>query len=240
MITELSRDELVALGARHRADYLGEQAGYTLEVATADGKALEELLPEGYIGEVREALAAVDAARKDKALMAAESKEATNAHHDAYREAKVFRRKVARRALRARRMGKAIPDGLIKIDQTHTGPGLVGQVKEMVGLLEANLPALSGRGANALVAKGKALAETLQTVDAKHEAKRLSQLPEAVQRFYMQKAVLYLGIKVIHDAGMELHADNHAAAARYNLSILYRNAGHRKPNPAPQPAPVTA
>jgi hypothetical protein len=38
MITEVSQDELVVLGSRNRADYLVEQAGYTLGLAALDGE----------------------------------------------------------------------------------------------------------------------------------------------------------------------------------------------------------
>ena len=75
MITELGRDELISLGARNRADYLVEQAGYTLGLAAADGTGLQELLTEGYLQEVAAAQAAVNAARQDRALMAAEAKD---------------------------------------------------------------------------------------------------------------------------------------------------------------------
>ncbi len=72
MITEQSRDEPVSAGSRLRADYLAGQAGYTLGVA-----ALEALLPPGYLDEMRGVLASVNAARQDRVLMAAESREAT-------------------------------------------------------------------------------------------------------------------------------------------------------------------
>lgn len=45
MITELSREELIVTGRPLRADYLAEQAGYTLGVAALDGKGVEALLP---------------------------------------------------------------------------------------------------------------------------------------------------------------------------------------------------
>ncbi len=236
MITEIPTAELVAIGARLPADYLVEQAGYTLEHASQDGKPLEDLLPDGYLNEVKGARDAVVAGMRDRALMAAEAKEAANQHHKNYKLAKVYRRKVSRRALRAKRMGKPVPDELIRIDQTHTGPGLVAQVIRMVSLLEANLPAMSGKGSDELLAEGKDLAQSLQDVDARHEAARLAGLPEAVQRFYLQKGLLYIGLKVIHDAGHELHAGDHGGASRYNMGILYRNKRHAKPAPAPQPA----
>jgi len=120
MITELGRDELISLGARNRADYLVEQAGYTLGLAAADGTAITELLTEGYLKEVAAAQAAVNAARQDRALMAAEAKDSTTAQNRAAKDAKVWRRKVARRAQRARRMGKMMPDGLLAISSARS------------------------------------------------------------------------------------------------------------------------
>ncbi len=236
MITEMTTEELVVLGARHRADYLIEQAGYTLGLAAADGEALEALLPEGYIAEVNGALNAVNLARQDKALMAVESKDATSAHVQGYRNAKVWRRKVASRALRARRMGKDVPDELIRIEQTSSGPALIGQVNEKVKLLEATRDAMPGAGVDDLIAEGNSLRDAMQSADAQHETARLAALPDAVRRFYVQKGLLYVGLKVIHDAARELHAADHAAAARYNLGILHRHAAPRKPEPQPAPA----
>ena len=53
MITEMNRNDLIAMGARVRADYLVEQAGYTLGIAALDGKPLDDLLPDGYVAEPR-------------------------------------------------------------------------------------------------------------------------------------------------------------------------------------------
>lgn len=103
---------------------------------------MEELLPDGFVAEVKVALEKVDGARKDKALMEAESKEATKVQNTAFKRAKIWRRKVAKRARNAAEMGKSIPDGLLKISQARTGSALQAQVSEMVKLFEANLSLL--------------------------------------------------------------------------------------------------
>lgn len=77
MITTLSEDDLVALGSRQRATYLGLQAGYTLGIAAADGAALADILPDGYLAETATLKNEVEAAFKDKALADAEAKDAT-------------------------------------------------------------------------------------------------------------------------------------------------------------------
>ncbi len=226
MITELSREELVVIGSRNRADYLVEQAGYTLGLAALDGKPLSDLLPEGYIGEVGAARDAVNAARQDKALMAAESRDATREQNAAFKRAKVWRRKVAKRASNAANMGKAMPDGLTRISRARTGPALAAQVTEMVKLLEANLPLLHGAGLDKLLAEGKELESAISSKDAAQEVKRLRELPSAVQEFYIQKALLYIGLKVINGGGHELYAADATQAAKYNFSILHRHGNH--------------
>ncbi len=54
------------------------------------------------------------------------------------------------------------------------------------------------------------------------EVKRLSTLPAKVRDYYAAKGRLYVGLKVINDAGHELHASDADAAGRYNLKILHR------------------
>ena len=236
MITELGRDELIALGARNRADYLVEQSGYTLGLAAGDGAALADLLEPGYLKEVAEAQAAVNAARQDKALMAAESKDSTTAQNDAVKAAKVWRRKASRRAQRAQKMGRPMPDGLLTISSARSVPALSAQVVEMVKLFEANLAAMPGKGAGKLLEEGQALAQALPSADAAQEVKRLKELPETVKRFYEQKGLLYIGLKVINDAGHELHAGDAHAASRYSLAILHRHSGNKtKPEEPARP-----
>jgi hypothetical protein len=226
MITEISREELIAIGRPQRADYLCEQAGYTLGLAALDGKAIEEILPDGFIAEVGAALSKVNAARQDKALMVSESSEAGKGAAKAVRAAKVWRRKVAQRALAASRIGKAIPDGLTRISQARTQPEIASQLVEMTKLFEASLPLLHGKGLDALLQQGKDLAQALQASDATQEVKRLKELPDSVKEFWAQKGTLYIGLKVINDAGHELWADSPGASSKYNLSILHRHGNH--------------
>ena len=238
VITELSREELILMGARYRAGYLREQAGYTVGLADAEGQALADLLPQGYLDEVKAAMDAVTAALQDKALVHEEAKEATQANHGSFAQAKVWRRTVARRAACAKRLGKPMPDGLIRITQARTGPALGVQTSEMVKLLEANQEAIPGTGVDQLISDGKALAATLQSVDATKEIKRYSELPNSVQEFYHQKGLLYVGLKAINDAAQALHAGDPVAASRYNLNILHRRGRTQTKPPAPQPTPT--
>ena len=111
MITEISKEKLIEVGSRFRANYLVDQSGYTLGLAGLDGKPLNEPLPDGFKDEVEAAVGKVDAARKDKALMKAESEHATDVQNEAFKQAKVWRRKVAKRAKNAVEMGKPMPEG---------------------------------------------------------------------------------------------------------------------------------
>jgi len=233
VITEIPREELVAIGSRIRTGYLTEQAGYTLGVAAADGKALTDLLPDGLVDEVKQNVADLDTARQDRALVAAESKDAGRGQVQAFREAKAWRRTVTGRATLAKRMGKPIPDGLVRRTSTASGPALTAQVVEMVRLLETNLDLIPGAGKDELLAQGKALVVQLHATETDHEVKRLNELPDSVQALYVKKALVYTGLKMIHDAGRALHAADPLAASRYNLAILHRRAGVRTHELAP-------
>jgi len=234
MITTLPQDELLELGARHRADYLVEQAGYTLGLAAKDGAPLAALLPKSYLTEMKEAQAKLTAALKDKALMAEESKNATGAQNEAFAKAKVWRRKAMYRSRRAARMGTKMPEELTKPADARSVPALAGQLDRMVKLLESVNTSNSGSDTAVLIKEGTAIAMFLKTTDAAQEVKRLKELPDAVKAFYLQKGTLYVGLKVINDAGRELHAENPEQATVYNLAILRRRHGVKK---EPQDAP---
>ena len=231
MITEISQDELVELGSGLRAAYLTEQAGYTLGLAAADGQGLADILPDGFIKEVKDALASVQAAMQDRQLMEDDSSGAGDARRDSYKAAKVWRRKVLHRCTSAKRAGKAIPAPLLHCSRVQAGPPLLQQITEMTKEFEAVLPLLDGKGKEAILAEGKALCDAMSSAGANHEIKRLKELPNAVRAFRAQKGLLYTGLKRIHDAGGELHADNATAAAQYNLGILHRHGGKRNSKP---------
>jgi hypothetical protein len=222
MITELGKDDLVALGVRHRVAYLVQQAGYTLGLAAEDGAALEALLEPGYVGEVSEAADAVRGARGDRALIEAEAKEATQSQNQALRQAKVWRRKVVRRAQRMARMGRSVPDVLAKVTHAASVPQVAEQIERMLPALDQHQARLGGSAAQSLIDEGKRIVTELVSADAAQEQKRLAALPAALRDYFEAKGRLYVGIKVLNDAGHELHAEDAAAAGRYNLKILHR------------------
>ena len=147
MITKIPAGELIAIGSRYRSDYLSEQTGYTLGLAAVDGAALTALLPKDYLAEVKAAWDEVSSAAKNKSLVAAESKDATRGQNLALRQAKVWRRKASRRAMRAKRLGESIPDGLLKVSQARNLPALAAQLDAMTELFKANLAILYRKAA---------------------------------------------------------------------------------------------
>lgn len=225
MITTIDRQELVRIGAGLRAAYLTRQAGYTLGIAHDEGDALAALLDAGYADEVAAANAEVTRAMGDRELADAEAKTLTSQQDRKVREAKVWRRKLAKRAARRRRMGFEIPDELATVGRASGVPELMEQLTTKTATFALSLEAMGGASAQALLDEGKRIHDELGSADAAQETARLSSLPKKVQDFYAAKGLLYTGLKVINDAGQELHSDDAASAGRYNLKILHRHAG---------------
>jgi len=224
MITALETDELVRLGSGHRAEALIVQAGYTLGIAVEDGDELAELLADGFLDEVRNAVTEVDQRSKERQNAETEARDATRAQTSALRDAKIWRRKVAARGRRARRQGHNVPQVLTQVGRATTVTQVVKQLGDMAAALEKSLEVMGGKSGQALLDAGTKLRDQLTGVDAEQERKRLSDLPEAVRDFSAAKGTLLVGLKAVNDAGHELHADDATAAGRYNLKILYRRA----------------
>lgn len=104
----------------------------------------------------------------------------------------------------------------------------------MTASFEASLSLLGAAKAQQLLDEAKAALAALSQADTEQEVARLASLPAAVREFYATKGLLYVGLKIINDAGQELHAEDPGAAGVYNLSILHRRAGKKKP-PRDQP-----
>lgn len=247
MITAHTANDLAKTGARYRASYLVQQASYTLGIAAADGAAFVALLPPNYLDQVAQARNDVDQARQDRTNLEAESKHATTAQNTQLRAAKVWIRKVVKRSQRAQRQGSQIADELTQIGRSQTVPAVLEQVSRTLALLRSHAAELDqvGPPTQPLIDEGQTLYDTLQQADADQERTRTAELPASVLAFYARKGELYLGLKVINDAGHELHAGDLQAAAKYNLSILHRHSSQtavpvEPPGPVPAPSPVTA
>jgi len=233
MLTEHDETTVATIGSRLRAAFLIQQVQYTLEVANADGPALWALLPDGYEREVHDMMRSVERRLKEKTFAEEESKLATVAQNDWMAQGKVWRRKVVARAQRATRMGKDMPEKLVRIGRAWNVQALLVQMIDMVHLLEQYAADIPG-GVRDLVTGGRDIVAQLSTADAKQEAARLAELPQVVRAYQADKGRLYMAIKAINDTGRELHAHDSLKAARYNLSILHRRPARSKSdvNPA--------
>jgi len=229
MLSAMSREGLVGIGARFHAAHLVEQAAYTLELASHEGSALDRLLPAGYVDEVNRVVRSVQGAMSLPALTAAESREAREASSREVRAARSWRQKVARRAVRARAIGRDVPDALCRVSELDSASDVATQVSSMVAWMDAEAALLPGDDIGSLAEKGKALAKKLADRNVGEHAARLAQLPATDQRFCEEKGALFVGLRVINDAAQELHSRDRESASRYNLSILAGRIASERP-----------
>lgn len=236
MLTQLDDDTLVRYGIRYRTRYLLEQARYTLKLAGGETPPLE--LPGGYLSRIERAIAALEATRDDREMAAVESKLATLRQNSFVAEGKVWRRKVATRARRAARLGASIPPELLTIGQARSVPKLLDSMGTMLRLLkELELEMSCAGDVGPLLEEGRRIHDALAEADAEQELKRLQELPARVRDLYRMRGELYVGLKVVNDAGRERHIRDPHRASRYNLSILHRRgARHGEPEEAVEPA----
>jgi hypothetical protein len=241
MITNKSEAELAKMGQRFRTSPLVQQGRYTVGTAIGEGPPMAALLPTGHLDETAQLCDSVDKARQDKAVMAAEAKQATGAQNDSARDLKVWLQKAVNRAVRAYHMGVPLPDELTVMGHLQTVPALLDKSSKVLGLLTEHASTLVkvGPEVQPLIDEGKKKYQALEQADTLQEQARVSDLPAAVFAFYVAKAKLYLALKIINSAGHELHAGDPRASARYNLSILHRHVGTAsEPEPAPAPEPT--
>jgi len=175
----------------------------------------------------------VAGALDDKSVVAAEAKLATGTQNTTARQPKLWGRRAVARVKGALRAGARVPEEMTRPTSARTVPALLGQANKLLSLLVEHAAALDAVGAptQPLIDDGRKLCDALAAADATQEQTRAAVLPAAVAAFYAKKGELYTGIKIINDAGHELHAHDPAAASRYNLSILYR----RHVGPAAEP-----
>ena len=237
-VTSLPQLELRAIGQPLRRDYLLEQADYSLALAAADGPELAALLREKFLEALAEIRDEVAHSVDDKVVAAAETKLATGTQNEAARELRLWARAAVQRVGAARRAGVRLPSEMTYPIDSHTVPGLLGQANQLLSLLVEHAATLDSVGAptQPLIDRGRALAAALTAADKTQEQTRAATLPAAVAAFFEKKGELYTGIKILNHAGHELHAHDPAAAARYNLSILYRRRGRPAAVPAGAPA----
>jgi len=236
MITNQPQAQLAAIGARHRAAHLVQQAGYTLGIAALAGTPLAGLLPANFLAEAARVRDDVDKLRQDKTAMTAEARQATGTQNSAVREVKDWRRTVVSRCLRAVHAGLAMPDELTQMGNQRTVPDVLEALSKTIRLLKENAAALATIGPDVapLIESGSKLYQALDQADNTQEQTRSAQLPAAAIAFNAKKGELYAALKIINEAGHELFTKDPEASARYNLSLLYRR-GHAAAAPEPTP-----
>lgn len=240
MITAVPFLELVSIGLRLRAAFLIQQARYTLGIAGADGPGLAALLVAGFLEEVTHLLEEVEKSFQDRAVAAQETRQSTATQNLGVRSIKVWRRKVTKRARRAALAGMSIPEELSNLGRSQATVRVLEDANRAIALLTENLAGLDkvGPGSAALIDEGKRLYQELANADSAQEQRLATDLPTAVAAFNAKKAELYIALKMINEAGHELHADNAPASAAYNLSVLYQGRGPSSEAPTPPPAPA--
>ncbi len=227
MITNLTQDELVLLGVRHRATYLTAQARFTLGLVEKDPE-VHDLVGQAFLGETQAAVDQLVVALHDRDLAAAESHEGGVAQGDALQSAKLWRRTLTQRALAAIVRGVAIPADLGKIGSHGRNPEATAlDVERLAKLAKDNLAALAPfHVTKAMVEKGATLAARLRTADTTQELARLSKLPAKVRDLHATKAQVYLALKQINHLARSVHTED-GSGASYNLDILNRRVRRR-------------
>lgn len=240
-ITTASLTELAATGMRLRAQHLLQQAGYTLGIARGEGSKLEALLAPAFLDLVSKARDELAAALQDRTVLAAESKLATGAQNSLIRQAKEWCRRAISRGKGVTRAGAPVPSDLGHFNAVRSLPDLLGQMDRLISLLTEHATTMDAFGAptQPLIDAGSKLRAALASADSAQELTRSSALPDALMAFHAKKGELHVGLKIVNDAGHELHAGDPLASSRYNLSILYRHRGASQAEQPPEPAPVT-
>lgn len=240
-ITSLSEADLVKLGERMRSAYLLEQASYTIPLARSEGEPLAKLMRPGLIDLTEKARASVAKSYEDKTVTAEEAKLATEYQHTTLHSITEWGRKASARATAAVLSGATLPAQMTYVPTARSIPARIKEVQGLLGLLEQHTAAMDqvGPPTQPLIDEGRKLCEAIVTSDGEQELKRGSTLPVAVANFYARKAELYIGLKIINQAGHELYAHDLASASRFNLSLLYRKktGGPAQTSPTP-PAPT--
>jgi hypothetical protein len=239
-ITSLPHAELVAMGVALRAASLLQQASFSIEQARAEGEPLAKKMAPGFVDKVAAARAAVAQAFEDKTVRTAEAKLATGTQNMAMRDLKLWSRGTVARAKAAIRMGALIPDEIANPVNARALPAAIAQAQRLLGLLSQHAQVMDAVGAptQPLIEEGRKLLDALIAADSAQELARSSSLPTVLADFYAKKAELYLGLKIINDAGHELYAHDPQQSSRFNLSLLYRRYIPGTTTPAPQaPAP---
>lgn len=241
MISKLSQDELVAIGARYRADYVIAQGLYTIQNVATDPE-VKDLAGAEFLSEVQTTVDKLQTASQEKGMAEAESKDATQAQGEAVESGKIWRRALVNRVQAALLRGVEVPAELAKMAARGTNPVALGRdIQRLVGLAREHQPKLAVvRITPDFLARGAQLAKDLMAADQKQETAYLGKLPKKVRDMYVQKALVYFGVKQLNYLAHSVHAENGGLASKYNLDILYRRQRRHSPDQPPAAAPATS
>jgi hypothetical protein len=233
MFTTQSRDVLIDLGARFSWSLLDVQAGYTLPLARGDAAVAKKA--GAVLDEVEAARASVRAAMGDREVAAADGVSATGAVAGVLRDAKVWLRTLKSNAGMAAIAGASFPADLARMGVDGKGAAEVLDVLgARVALARAHQAALAAYGVDqAFLEAGDEVVTRLQGVVGAQNQKRHDALPDKVREFYAEKGLLYLGLKMINEAGHAVYAGDLPKAARYNLGLLYAKRAKAGGQPTP-------
>lgn len=236
-ITTQQKTELAGLGMRLRVQHLLQQAGYTLSIAATDGDLLKAILAPGFLELVKKVRDELAVASEDKTIVAAEAKLATSTQNMLVHEAREWTRRAIRRSRSATHAGAEIPDDLIKSADSHRVVEVLAHMDKLITLMSEHAAKMDAVGAptQPLIDAGRKVRDELSAADVTQAQTRTANLPAALYDFYAKKGELYLGLKMINEAGHELHAGDPQLASRYNFSVLYRKhaTGNGKTEPPP-------
>ncbi|MBI4615644.1 MAG: hypothetical protein HY720_18650 [Planctomycetes bacterium] len=236
--------DLVERGSRVQGGKLLEQAGATFEIARQHKESLEGVLPQGLLEEGEAARQEVEAGIQSRENVAAETKDAKREQDSALKSGRRWGRQVVALARMVIAVGLSVPDALTKLGRSWRKVSTALEAfARAIGLLKENAEKFKAFPLyNMVVNEGETLAARLALVDATQEAKRISELPEAVRRYYLAKGKLLAVVRIVTEAGRAAFAGDRKTAKRFTLSILQRRGRKGKDEapstPEPQPNPV--
>jgi hypothetical protein len=234
------RAKHIAIGMRFRGSYLVQQAGYTLGLAALEGTALAGKLPPNFLERTQALRGEVEQAMGDKTVRTAEARQATNLQHQCHSEAKSWVRGIGKRCQSAVHLGAPLAPELEKVSSPASVAGMLEQVGKTLSLLTKHAADMDkvGLPVQSHIEEGHKLYLALQEADSVQERARAAELPAAVADFCAKKGELYGNLRVINNAGHELHSSDLGESAKFNMSILNRRAPQAAA-PTPPPAVPT-
>ncbi len=215
-------DELLLVGARFRANNVKAQGSRTVSLLAEDPDAAAIVKPE-RIEALKGSVAKLEKAITDRDVMAEEAKDKTIAQGDALEKAKIWRRVMTLRVKAALVAGVDVPEDLGRMKARGSDfKALARDLRRLAKLAVDHLSKLTDNDVTPdLLAAGEASAAILDSADLEQDMARLRALPRKVREMYIEKAKVYLQVKVANLLAQSVHAED-GEAGEWNLDLLYR------------------